>query len=94
MHLYGFCSNFLYGDRCTEALKFDFSALIQNIVINAAIHFQLMASSLCISGSKNWENKNVFGQIETITDQDYKNPGYYSIPVSQHILLLKLSGLL
>ena len=82
MNLYGCLSNFLYGDRCTKALKFDFSAIIHTIIINAAIHFHLMASLLCILGSKNWENENVFGQIETITEQDYKNPGYFLIPVS------------
>ena len=33
-------------------------------------------------GSKNWENKNTFGRIETIADRDYKNPAYYNVPVS------------
>ncbi|CAK8696819.1 uncharacterized protein LOC143468938 [Clavelina lepadiformis] len=33
-------------------------------------------------GGRNWENKNVFGRLEAVTNQDYKNPAYYSLQAS------------
>ena len=32
-------------------------------------------------GSKNWENKNIFGNIASLTSDDYKNSAYYELEV-------------
>ena len=34
-----------------------------------------------MAGSKNWENRNIFGGIDTVTDKDYKNSAYFSLKV-------------
>uniref|UniRef100_H2YWI5 Uncharacterized protein n=1 Tax=Ciona savignyi TaxID=51511 RepID=H2YWI5_CIOSA len=34
------------------------------------------SQTFAISGSGNWANRRVFGQLEALTSQDYKNPAY------------------
>ncbi|CAK8680305.1 unnamed protein product [Clavelina lepadiformis] len=34
------------------------------------------------SGSRNWENKFTFGQVELATSNDYKNPAYFELQAS------------
>lgn len=35
------------------------------------------------AGNRNWENFNTFGHVEKLTSDDYKNPAYFTVEVSE-----------
>jgi len=37
---------------------------------------------LLCAGARNWENTNTFGDVQSATSDDYKNPAYFLLNVS------------